>query len=78
MKVTGKSHSPENPEESFRLAIRFVSGKIEGAGCAKNSVLGEKTQLKTFSRRPLGPFPACCWFRILLRGVSLRIAFLII
>ena len=28
--ISGKSHSPENPEESFILAKRFVSRKSEG------------------------------------------------
>ena len=37
MKVSGKSHSPENPEESFMLVKRFVSRKIkEGASMKTN------------------------------------------
>ena len=32
MKVFGKSHSLENPEESFMLVKRFVSRKIEEGG----------------------------------------------
>ena len=34
MKVSGKSHSAENPEETFMLAKRFVSCKIEGGGAS--------------------------------------------
>ena len=38
MKVSGKSHSAENPEESFMLAKRFVS--------SKNRVITKISQLK--------------------------------
>ena len=36
MKVSGKSHSAERPEESFKLAKRFVFSKKCGAQMKKN------------------------------------------